>query len=57
MPYLASKVPLDEEVVDGFLALFAKTTPIDNGKTPPPDIEWILKERYSKCLVNITISL
>jgi hypothetical protein len=33
---LASKLTMDEEVVDGLLALFARTTPIDKGKTPPP---------------------
>jgi hypothetical protein len=38
VPYLASKLTMDEEVVYGLLALFAKTTPIDKGKTPPPKV-------------------
>ncbi len=38
MPYLASKLTMDVDMVDGLLALFAKTTPIDRGKTPPPEV-------------------
>lgn len=38
MPYLASKLKMDVNVVYGLLALLAKTTPIDKGKTPPPKV-------------------
>jgi hypothetical protein len=29
---------MNENVVYSLLALFAKTTPIDRGKTPPPEV-------------------
>jgi hypothetical protein len=38
MPYLASKLTMDEKVVYGLLALLAKTTLIDKGKTLPPKV-------------------
>jgi len=38
MPYLTSKLTMDEEVVYGLLAFLAKTTPINQGKTPPPKV-------------------
>jgi hypothetical protein len=38
MPYLTSKLTMNEEVVYGFLALLAKATPIDKGKPPPPKV-------------------
>jgi hypothetical protein len=38
MPYLASKLAMDEEVVYGLFALLAKTTPINKGKIPLPNV-------------------
>jgi len=38
VPYLASKLTSDEKVSYGLLAILSKTTPIDNGKTPPPKV-------------------
>jgi hypothetical protein len=38
MPYLASKLTMEENVVYGLLALLAKTTSIDKGKAPPPKV-------------------
>jgi hypothetical protein len=36
--YLASKLTMNEKVVYDLLALLAKTTPTDKGKTLPPKV-------------------
>jgi hypothetical protein len=38
MPYLVSKLSVDEEVVYGLLALLAEAIPITKGKPPPPKV-------------------
>jgi hypothetical protein len=38
MSYLAGKLTMDEEVIYNLLDLLAKTTPINQGKTPPPKV-------------------